>query len=107
MVEGAFLYILRCEDDGFHIGITRTALEIRAAQHNAGTFGGYTAPGRPVTLAYSHWFDRITDTIENERKLKRWSKAKQEAFIRGDYPALRQLSARRSPHASAQPAQQD
>jgi putative endonuclease len=67
-------------------------------KHNAGTLGGYTATRRPVTLIYSQWFDRITDAIENERKLKKWSRAKKEAFIRGDPEALRQLSARRSAH---------
>ena len=103
MVEGAFLYILRCADGSFYIGITRTTLEIRVAQHNAGTLGGYTATRRPVTLVYSEWFDRITDAIENERKLKKWSRAKKEAFIRSDYGALHRLSARRSPHSSTQP----
>jgi putative endonuclease len=102
MVEGAFLYILKCADGSFYIGITRTTLEIRVAQHNAGTLGGYTATRRPVKLVYSQWFDRITDAIENERKLKKWSRAKKEAFIRGDYAALRQLSARRLPHPSSQ-----
>jgi putative endonuclease len=96
MTEGAFLYILRCSDGSYYIGTTRTALEIRLAQHNAGTLGGYTARRRPVTLVYSQWFDRITDAIENERKLKGWSRAKKEALMRGDLEALRQLSARRS-----------
>jgi putative endonuclease len=96
--EGAFLYILRCADGSFYIGTTRATLEIRIAQHNDGIFGGYTATRRPVTLVFSQWFDRITDAIENERKLKKWSRAKKEAFIRGDHVALRQLSARRSPH---------
>src|SRR6266446_721424 len=96
--EGAFLYILRCSDGSYYIGVTRTALEIRTAQHNAGTFGGYTATRRPVTLVFSQWFDRITDAIENERKLKKWSRAKKEAFVRGDFEAVRQLSARRSRH---------
>jgi putative endonuclease len=96
VTEGAFLYILRCFDGSFYIGTTRTALEIRIAQHNAGTLGGYTATRRPVTLVYSQWFDRVTDAVENERKLKKWSRAKKEAFIRGDYERLKQLSARRS-----------
>jgi putative endonuclease len=96
--EGAFLYILRCSDGSYYIGVTRTALELRIAQHNVGTFGGYTATRRPVTLVFSQWFDRITDAIENERKLKKWSRAKKEAFVRGDFAALQQLSARRSPH---------
>jgi putative endonuclease len=100
MVEGAFLYILRRADGSFYIGITRTALEIRVSQHNAGAFGGYTATRRPVALVFSQWFDRITDAIENERKLKKWSRAKKEAFIRGDFAALRQLSAHKSPHPS-------
>jgi len=98
--EGAFLYILRCSDGSFYIGVTRTTLEIRIAQHNAGMFGGYTATRRPVTLIFSQWFDRITDAIENERKLKKWSRAKKQAFVRGDFAALRRLSARRSPHPS-------
>jgi putative endonuclease len=85
-------------DAPIYIGITRTALEIRVAQHNAETFGGYTATRLPVILVFSQWFDRITDAIENERKLKKWSRTKKEAFIRGDFVALRQLAARRSPH---------
>jgi putative endonuclease len=100
VLEGAFLYILRCTDGSLYIGITRTSLEIRVAQHNAGTLGGYTATRRPVALIFSQWFDRITDAIENERKLKKWSRTKKEAFIRGDFAALRQLSARRSPHSA-------
>ena len=98
MIEGAFLYIVRCSDGSYYIGTTRAALDIRIGQHNAGTLGGYTATRRPVTLVFSQWFDRITDAIENERKLKKCSRAKKEAFIRGDPVALRQLSARRSPN---------
>src|SRR5882724_11979204 len=100
VAEGASLYILRCSDGSFYIGTTRTALEIRIAQHDAGTFGGYTTTRRPVTLVFSQWFDRITDAIENERKLKKWSRAKKAAFVRGDFAALQQLSVRRSPHPS-------
>ena len=103
MSEGAFLYILRCADGSLYIGTTRTSLDIRVAQHNAGLFGGYTATRGPVTLVYSEWFERITDAIENERKLKKWSRAKKDAFIRGDFNALRKLSARRSLHPGQPP----
>nr|WP_164718323.1 GIY-YIG nuclease family protein [Bradyrhizobium sp. LVM 105] len=85
MTEGAWLYILGCADGSYYIGTTRTELEIRIAQHNAGTFGGYTNSRRPVTLIFSQWFDRVTDAIECERKLKKWSRAKKEAFMRGDF----------------------
>jgi putative endonuclease len=96
--EGAFLYIVRCADGSYYIGTTRTSLETRIAQHNDGTFGGYTAPRRPVTLVFSEWFERVTDAIENERKLKKWSRAKKEALIKRDLATLKQLASRRSPH---------
>jgi putative endonuclease len=95
MSEGAWLYILKCSDGSYYIGTTRTSLEIRVAQHNTGAFEGYTLTRRPVELIFSQWFDQITDAIENERKLKKWSRAKKEAFIRGDFESLRQLAKRK------------
>ena len=100
MQEGAYPYVVRCSDGSFYTGTTRTALEARISQHNDGTFKGYTETRRPVALVFSEWFDRITDAIDNERKLKGWSRAKKDAFIRGDLRSLRQLSKRRSPHPS-------
>ncbi|KPG01067.1 excinuclease ABC subunit C [Rhodopseudomonas sp. AAP120] len=96
MAEGAFLYIVRCADGSLYIGTTRDSLEMRVAQHNEGTFKGYTSSRRPVVLVYSQWFEQITDAIANERKLKGWSRAKKEALIRGDLDALPDLAKRRS-----------
>jgi putative endonuclease len=73
------------------------------AQHDAGTFKGYTESRRPVKLIFSQWFDRITDAIESERKLKKWSRAKKEAFVRGEITSLQQLAKRKSPHPSRRP----
>ena len=100
MTEGAFLYILRCADGSYYTGTTRTNLESRIAQHNAGAFGGYSSTRCPVMLVFSQWFDRVTDAIENKRKLKKWSRAKKEAFIQGDFSALKVLASRRSSHPS-------
>ena len=96
MLEGAYLYIVRCADGSFYIGTTRTSLEIRIAQHNAGTFEGYTKSRRPVELVFSQWFDSITDAIESERKMKKWSRAKKAAFIHGDIVSLCALAKRKS-----------
>jgi putative endonuclease len=103
VTERAYHYILRCSDGTYYIGTTRTTLESRVAQHNAGTFEGYTSSRRPVTLVFSQWFDRITDAIESERKLKKWSRAKKEAFIRGDFALLQQLAKRKSSHPARRP----
>ena len=104
MLDGAWLYILNCFDGSYYVGTTRGSLESRVAQHNAGTFQGYTASRRPGELIFSQWFDRITDAIENERKLKKWSRAKKEAFIRADFEWLQELAKRKSPHPSRPPA---
>jgi len=70
MSDGAYLYVVKCSDDSLYVGTTRTSLEARIAQHNAGTFAGYTQSRRPVVLVFSEWFDQITDAIAAERKLK-------------------------------------
>jgi putative endonuclease len=97
MTDGAYLYIVKCRDGSFYVGTTRASLELRIAQHNAGTFPGYTESRRPVELVFSEWFDHITDAIEAERKIKGWSQAKKEALIRGDFASLQQLARRKSP----------
>ena len=95
----AYVYILRCADQSYYVGCTHANLDKRIVEHNAGTFGGYTAQRRPVELVYHQDFDRLTDAHAAERQLKRWSRAKKEALIRGDYDALRSL-ARRGAKAS-------
>ena len=99
MSGGAYLYILLCADASYYTGTTRAELEYRVAQHNAGTYGGYTATRRPVTLVFAQWFDRITDAIEAERQVKGWSRAKKEALIRGEFERLPELSKRHQSHA--------
>ena len=90
----AFVYILRCRDGSYYVGSTRAALEQRIADHNAGTYGGYTSRRRPVELVHSQEFDRIEDAIAAERKLKGWSRAKKEALISGELERLPALSRR-------------
>lgn len=92
MTMNAHVYILRCSDGSYYVGSTRTSLETRLAQHNAGSFGGYTARRRPVELVFTQDFDRVTDAIAAERQLKGWTRAKKEALIKGDFEALHNLA---------------
>ena len=103
MTDGAYLYILRCADDSYYTGTARSGLEQRVAEHNAGTYGVYTAKRRPLTLVFSKWYGRIADAISAERQVKGWSRAKKEALIRGDFDSLHQLSKRRRPHRPKAP----
>ena len=92
----AFVYMLRCSDGKYYVGTTRGSLERRVAEHNSGTYGGFTSSRRPVFLVYSESFEQITDAAAAERKLKGWSRAKKEALMRGDFDAIRLLAKRKS-----------
>jgi putative endonuclease len=91
-VEGAWVYILRCRDDTYYVGSTRSTLEQRISQHQSGLIDGYTARRLPVELVFSQWFDRITDAIAVERQVKGWRRAKKEAAIAGKWDLLPALS---------------
>ncbi|WP_420345079.1 GIY-YIG nuclease family protein [Pelagibius sp.] len=91
----AFVYILRCADGSYYVGSTRKSLEERVVEHSNGLLGGYTRSRRPVVLVWSQSFERITDAIAMERRVKGWRREKKEALIRGDTAALPDLAARR------------
>ncbi len=88
----AWVYILKCADGSFYTGSTRTTLEVRVAQHQAGEFANYTAARRPILLVYSEHFESVTDAIVSERRIKEWSSAKKEALIEGNFEKLKLLS---------------
>ncbi|HUH03246.1 MAG TPA: GIY-YIG nuclease family protein [Kofleriaceae bacterium] len=90
-----WLYILRCGDNSLYVGHTDN-LETRIAQHHAGIFGGHTSRSGPLTLVYTCDFGTRTQALERERQIKRWTRAKKEALIRGDWDRLRQLARSRS-----------
>ncbi|ABD85951.1 GIY-YIG nuclease family protein [Rhodopseudomonas palustris] len=93
---GIFVYMLRCADGSYYVGsATGDDLAPRVAQHDAGSYPGYTSTRRPVTLVWSEHFDRITDAIAVERQIKGWSRAKKEALIRGDWGDISRLARRR------------
>jgi putative endonuclease len=97
-MSGCWLYMLRCADGSYYVGTSRADdLDTRISQHNLGTFGGYTARRRPVTLVYSAQFENITEAIACERQVKGWSRSKKEALIRGDFEVLPELAKRRQP----------
>jgi putative endonuclease len=93
---GAFVYMLRCADGSYYVGsATGDDLSRRVMEHEMGARPGYTSSRRPVTLVWSEHFDRITDAITVERKLKGWSRAKKEALIQSDWRRISQLARRR------------
>src|SRR5205823_13512861 len=91
---GAYLYILLCADGSYYVGTTVGSLEQRLAQHQSGTYDGYTAHRRPVKLVFCQYFERLEDAAAAERQVKGWRREKKEALIRGDYASLPSLARR-------------
>ena len=90
-MKKSWVYIVKCSDDSYYVGCT-TNLMNRIGQHNAGTVDSYTASRRPVKLLWTQEFSDIRYAIEAERKLKKWTRAKKEALMNGDFSHLHELS---------------
>ena len=97
MTGGASIYILLCADGGYYVGITRKSVEERVSEHANGAIPGcFTFPRRPVVLLHSEHYERVDEAIAAERRLKGWSRAKKEAYMRGDFERFSKLAKRRS-----------
>jgi putative endonuclease len=65
-------------------------------QHNSGFYPDcYTFSRRPVALVFYAEFTDINFAIDKEKQIKKWSKAKKEALIRGEYDTLPNLARKR------------
>jgi len=73
----------------------RKILDVRFAQHQRGTFPGYTHKRRPVELVWSEAFDTRYEALAAERQIKGWSRAKKEALIAGDWERISELARNR------------
>ena len=93
-----FVYILECSDGSYYVESHRgdTVLD-RVNDHNNGIDNkAYTFTRRPVRLLWNGDFDDPEEMIAFERQLKGWSRAKKEAFIKGDFNALKELAKSRT-----------
>jgi putative endonuclease len=98
-MKSYFVYMLRCSDGSFYVGITNNP-DYRVAQHNYGIDRTcYTLTRRPVELVHSSEFREVDDAIRWEKQLKRWSRAKKSALIAGDWEAIHRLAKNRSKRA--------
>jgi putative endonuclease len=89
------VYILRCSDGSLYVGYTRN-VEKRLQKHNQGLGAKYTSKRRPTVLVYSESHDSELGALRRERQLKRWTRNKKEALIRGDLDLLRSLSKKKN-----------
>ncbi len=86
-----WVYMLHCRDRTFYVGHTED-LDVRLAQHERGTFAGYTAKKRPVSLVWSCAFPTRYEALAAERQIKGWRREKKLALIREDWPLISSLA---------------
>ena len=89
-----YVYILRCDNQSFYVGLTDN-LERRVLQHqNKESFHTKRYPS--IKLVYSEKFDKRTAAEKREQQLKKWSRAKKEALINDEMDELIKLSKNKS-----------
>ena len=90
-MKNFYLYILRCRDGSYYVGHTDD-LDKRMSEHNLGLHEGYTAARRPVELIAMQTFYTRDEAFAAERKIKKWTRVKKEAFIRSDWNEISRLA---------------
>jgi len=89
------VYILRCCNLSPYVGYTKN-VEARVRAHTMGLGAAHTYKHGPVELVYSEAHPTRLAAIRRERQIKRWTRRKKEARIRGDLVSLRAISKRRT-----------
>jgi predicted GIY-YIG superfamily endonuclease len=84
----AWVYVLECADGSYYTGHT-TDLAKRLAEHRWGEVNGWTRSRLPVELVLQQEMPDKDQAFLAERRIKKWSRAKKEALIAGDWDPLR------------------
>jgi putative endonuclease len=88
--------MLLCADDSFYTGMTNW-LARRLEEHDAGINDtSFTFGRRPLKLVYSEMHQYVNNAIAREKQIKKWSRAKKIALMKGDINSLKKLSACRN-----------
>ncbi len=87
----AWVYILQTADGALYIGQTHDLTE-RLRKHRYGLGSKFTSDHFSPRLVFHEGSISFDAAVRREAQLKRWSRAKKEALIRGDLHTLRMLS---------------
>ena len=91
-MKSSYVYILECADKTYYTGIT-SSLEKRIVEHQSGKYtDSYTYNRRPVKLSFYIEFTDVNLTIQTEKQIKKWSRAKKQALINDEFKKLPNLA---------------
>lgn len=80
-----YFYIVRCSDNSLYCGQTNN-LKRRIHEHNfdKNKSAKYLRAKKPVKLVYFEEYSTLQLAMKREWQLKKWSRVKKEALIKGD-----------------------
>ena len=77
------VYILKCKDNSYYVGHTDNIAKRLVEHHNK--LCAYTSIRLPVKLVFLQYFQTRDEAFVTERKIKKWSRKKKKALIKGDW----------------------
>ncbi len=86
------VYIAVLADGRFYVGISRLTKDALLQQHREGRHAAFTSEHRVVCIAWTEEHSSSESARARERQLKRWTHAKKQALIAGDFGKLKVLS---------------
>lgn len=78
-----YVYILECTNKTLYTGITNN-LERRLKEHQTGRGGHYTSYNPGIRIRYFEEYPTRSLAAKREAQIKRWSRTKKLALIKGD-----------------------
>jgi len=93
----AFLYIFRLKSGSLYVGTTLN-LDQRVQEHREGRACRTTSLDPPLELVLLEQHITFRGARRREDQIKRWTRAKKEAFVSGDMETLRNLAKSREGH---------
>ena len=86
-----YVYIMTNKSNNvLYVGMTND-IERRVAEHKSHSIPGFTARYNLNKCVYVEEFSSIEDAIDNEKKLKSWSRKKKFELINSKNPEFRDL----------------
>ena len=87
-----YFYIVRCSDNSLYCGQTNN-LQRRINEHNfnKNKSSKYLRAKKPFKLVYSEEYPTLQLAMKREWQVKKWSRAKKEALIKGNLELLKKL----------------
>lgn len=91
-MQDFYVYILKCSDNSYYVGHTDD-IEKRLAEHQQ-RFAPkcYTADRLPVDLVFVQGTPDRYDALAFERQIKKWTRRKKEALIKGYFKLVSKLA---------------